>query len=108
MFMIEAQVVNVSKGGISIECLEEFEKGKVYTVKIFWRGIVVNAKCEVVWTLNGGIGRKHRSGMKFLEMDEVNEVNDFVACLDEYMADTDKRLHPRMNLERTRAVLIAL
>src|SRR3990170_7465106 len=100
--MIEAEVVNVSKGGMSIECLEEFEKGKVYTVKIFWSGAVLDAKCEVVWTLNGGSGRKHRSGMKFLEM---NQVDDFVACLEEYMADTGKRLYHRTKMERTRAVL---
>jgi hypothetical protein len=101
--MIEAEIVNVSKGGMSVECWEELQEGKVYTVRIFWKGAVFNARCEAIWTLDGGSGRRHRSGLKFVEM---NEADDFVACLEEYMVDTGRRHHPRMSMKGPRALLM--
>ena len=103
-FSVEAEVVNASKGGISIECGRKLEEGLVYTVRLVWCGTVFDTKCEAVWTLSDGSGQRYRSGMKFVLIDK-NKVDDFLACLNEYMTDASKRLHPRMKLKGMRALL---
>jgi hypothetical protein len=101
---VEAEVVNVSKGGISVECGKRLEKGLVYTVRLFWCGTVFDAKCEAVWTLSDGSGQRYRSGMKFVLIDR-NKVDDFMACLEQHVSDASKRLHPRMRTTGTRALV---
>jgi hypothetical protein len=102
-FSVDAEVLNVSKGGMSVECGEKLERGRVYSFRLFWSGTVFNAKCEAVWTLDGGNGRRYRSGVKFVQMDE-GKISDFVACLQEHMADA-RRFYPRMKVTSTKALL---
>ena len=102
-FSVDAEVVNVSKGGMSVECGEKLERGRVYSVMLFWSDTVFNAKCEAVWTLDGGNGRRYRSGVKFVQMDK-DKMSDFVACLQEHMADA-RRFYPRMKVISTKALL---
>jgi hypothetical protein len=101
---VEAEVVNVSKGGISVECGKRLEKGLVYTVRLFWCGTVFDTKCEAVWTLSDGSGQRYRSGMKFVLIDK-NKVDDFMACLEQHVSDASKRLHPRMKMRGVRALM---
>jgi len=102
-FSVDAEVVNVSKGGMSVECGEKIERGRVYSVRLFWSGTVFDAKCEAVWTLDGGNGRRYRSGVKFVQMDE-DKISDFVASLQEHMADA-RRFYPRMKATSMKALL---
>ncbi|HUO76499.1 MAG TPA: PilZ domain-containing protein [Thermodesulfovibrionales bacterium] len=100
---VDAEVINVSKGGMSIECTEKLERGKVYTVTLLWCGNVLDVKCEVVWILDNGSAQKYRSGMNFIQIDKDN-VSNFLTCLEEHVADA-RRLNPRMKVTGTRAVL---
>jgi hypothetical protein len=102
-FSVDAEVVNVSKGGMSVECGEKLERGRVYSVRLFRHGTVFNAKCEAVWTLDGGNGRRYRSGVKFVQIDK-DKIDDFVACLQEHMDDA-RRCYPRMKVTGTKAQL---
>ena len=60
---VDAEVINVSKGGMSIECTEKLERGQVYTVRLLWCGNVLDVKCEVVWILENGSAQRYQSGM---------------------------------------------
>lgn len=100
---MDAEVINVSKGGMSIECSEKLERGQVCTVRLLLCGNVFDVKCEVVWILNNGSAQRYRSGMKFMQIDNDN-VSNFLTCLEEHVADA-RRLHPRMKVTDTRALL---
>jgi hypothetical protein len=102
-FSVAAEVVNVSKGGMSIECNQKLERGRVYSLRLLWGDNVFDAKCEAVWTLDGGNGRGYRSGVKFVQMNQYN-ISDFVASLQGHMADV-RRFHHRKKIDNTKALL---
>ena len=102
-FSVAAEVVNVSKGGMSIECSELLERGRVYSVRLSLSDKVVGAKCEAVWTLDGGNGRRYRSGVKFVLMDRY-DMSDFVMSLQGHMADV-RRFHHRKKMNNMKALL---
>lgn len=101
---VQAEILNVSKGGISVECSEKLKIGNVYTVRLFWCGAVYDAKCQALWTLGDGSGKRFRSGMKFVQIDK-DKLDDFVACIEERVTEASKRLHPRMKTTGAKALL---
>jgi hypothetical protein len=101
---VEAEVVNISRGGVSVECSEKLEEGKVYTVKMFLRDAVFDVKCCVVWTLDNGSGTRFRSGMKFVQT-ENNRAEDLGSYIEECRIYLGKRFHHRANVTRARALL---
>ena len=70
---IEAEILNATKNGISIECCEKLKEGTLYTVRLFWCGSIFYAKCEAVWSFSNGSGDKYRSGMKFIHVDNIDD-----------------------------------
>jgi len=103
-FAVAAQVVNLSRGGISIECSEKLERGRVYSIRLSWSGKVFDVKGRAVWSLDGGNGR-YRSGIKFAEFAEFDDnIIDFITSLQGHMADS-QRYYPRKEMDHTRVLL---
>jgi len=102
-FTTNVEVVNISRGGMSVECSERLREEKVYTAKIFLHSAVFHVTCRVVWTLDDGSGRRFRSGVKFVQMNH-NTAHDLASYLQECATDLGRKLRLRMNTARTRAL----
>ncbi|HAM50065.1 MAG TPA: hypothetical protein DCP92_04985 [Nitrospiraceae bacterium] len=98
-----AEVVNISRGGMSVECTRKLREDKVYAAKIFLRSAVFHVRCRVVWTLDDGFGHRFRSGVKFVQINH-NAADELTSYLQECTVDSGGKLSLRMNATRTRVL----
>lgn len=99
----EAEVVNIGRGGMSVECSKKLREKKVYTARIFLCSSVFHVTCRVIWTLDYGSGHRFRSGVKFMQMNP-EAVDDLASYLKESTTDLGKKLRLRMNATKTRVL----
>ena len=102
-FTMEAEVVNISRSGMSVECSEKLNKEKVYAATIFLYSSVFHVTCRVAWTLDDGSGHRFRSGVKFVQMNH-SMAGDLSSYFRECTTDLGRRLHLRTKTAITRVL----